>query len=284
MIAIEQGSRWRIWVQRHTLLACFILAFSISWLIELPVVLSRVGLAWLPYDLPAVLIYTSPGVPLGPAGAAFLLTALLEGKAGVLRLLKRYIQWRVAFIWYLLILLGSPLLMTLTASFFYTPHLEKTLPFISSYLLSLLIAFVINGEEGGWRGFALPRLQMRFGPFWASMILGLLWGIWHLPLMFIPTQSPLGGHELTLTLFTLFMVQIIAKSLSYTWLFNHTGGSILLATLYHAALNGYQAAALFGPVDRVEYELIRVIYFGGLALLLLLCTRGKLGYTPYEKE
>ncbi len=269
----------RIWLQRHSLLAYFILAFGISWLIELPVVLSRSGIGWFPYDLPPILTSTSPGVPLGPAGAAFILTALLEGKPGVIHLLKRYIQWRVSLKWYVLILLGSPLLLTLTISFFYAPHLQNLPIFLWSYLVHLLIAFMINGEEGGWRGFALPRLQKQSGPLQGSIILGLLWGLWHVPLMLIPAQSPLN-HVITLSLLLFFFLQITAKSISYTWLFNNAGGSLLIVTLFHAALNGYQVEPLFGPVDRVDYQLALTICFGIAALLIIAFTRGRLSYKP----
>jgi membrane protease YdiL (CAAX protease family) len=283
MFVATNISPTRIWLQKHSLFAYFVLAFGISWLIELPVVLSRSGIGWLPYDLPPMLTSTSPGVPLGPVGAAFILTALLEGKPGVIRLLKRYIQWQVSLKWYLLVLLGVPLLLTLTVSLFYAPHLQNIPVFLGSYLMHLLIAFMINGEEGGWRGFALPRLQKQFGPLQGSIILGLLWGLWHVPLMLIPSQSPLN-HAVTLSLLIFFFIQITAKSISYTWLSNNTGGNLLIVTLFHAALNGYQVEPLFGSMDRAYYQLALAICFGIVALLIIAFTRGTLSYKPDELE
>lgn len=263
-------SPWRCWLKQHSLLAYFILAFSISWLFELPVVLSHAGLGWLPYNVPPLLANSSPGVPLGPTGAAFILTALLEGKVGVMRLLKRYVQWRVSLKWYLLILLGSPLLMLLSASVFSAPHLQRLPFFLSSYSTHLLIALAINWEEGGWRGFALPRLQKLAGPLWGSLILGFMWGTWHLPLMFIPTQSPYG-HTFTWALALFFFMQIMAKSVNYTWIFNNTGGSLLMATLIHAAtsINAHDIEQLFGATGALMAQAEAALAYGCLPYWLL---------------
>jgi membrane protease YdiL (CAAX protease family) len=147
--------------------------------------------------------------------------------------------------------------------------------------MHLLFAFMINGEEGGWRGFALPRLQKQIGPLLGTIILGILWGAWHLPLMLIPAQNTLG-HAVTLTLLLFFFLEITAKSISYTWLFNNTGGSLLIATLFHAAasINGHDIEQLFGKVDVMVPHLAAAIGFGGVALLIIALTRGTLSYKP----
>jgi uncharacterized protein len=281
MLVATNTSPWRTWLRNHSLLAYFLLVFGISWLLELPVTLSQSGIGLFPYTLPPLLTSSSPGVPLGPVGAAFLLTALLEGKPGIIRLLKRYIQWRVSLKWYLLILLGCPLLLTLTVSSFSIPHFQQLPAFLGSYLGHVLLVVLINWEEVGWRGFALPRLQKQVGPVWGSLILGVLWGMWHLPLLFIPEQSPVG-HTITLALLVVFFLAIIAKSVSFTWLFNNTNGSLLIATLFHAAasLNGHDLAYLFGKVDFMVPEQVSAIGFGVAALLLIAFTRGKLSYKP----
>lgn len=283
MIKTMHTSSWRTWLYQHALLAYFLLAFGISWLIELPVTLSQSGIGLLPYHLPSFLVNLSPGVPLGPTGAAFLLTALLEGKPGVIRLLKRYLQWRVSLKWYLLIFLGCPLLMTLTTSYFSAPHLQNLPIFLWSYLIHVLFALMVNWEEGGWRGFALPRLQERVGPLPGTIMLGMLWGTWHLPLLLIPAQNPMGPTiTLSLLLFCLFLLQTTVKSVCYTWLANNTGGSLLIVTLFHAAssINGHDLAQLFGQVDALVPSLATTIGFGGVALLIIALTRGTLAYKP----
>ncbi|GHO46954.1 CPBP family intramembrane glutamic endopeptidase [Ktedonospora formicarum] len=285
MLSTTHISPRRTWLQNHSLLAYFLLAFGISWLFELPITLSQSGIGLLPYHLPPLLTSLTPGVPLGPTGAAFILTALLEGKPGVIRLLKRYIQWRVSLKWYLLILLGCPLLLALAVSLFSTPRLQNLPTFLGSYLMHVLFALSLNWEEGGWRGFALPRLQKQAGPLLGTIVLGILWGIWHLPLSLIPAQNPMGSAiTLSLPLFCLFLFQTTAKSVSYTWLWNNTGGSLLIATLFHAAasLNGHDLDQLFGKVNAVVPSFATAIGFGGVALLIIILTRGTLSYKPNE--
>lgn len=285
MVSTTHTLPGRTWLQNHSLSAYFLLTFGISWLIELPVTFSQSGIGLFPYHLPSLLVSLSPGVPLGPIGAAFLLTALLEGKPGMIRLLKRYIQWRVSLRWYLLILLGCPLLLTLTVSFFSIPHLQNLPTFLGSYLMHLLFVLMVNWEEGGWRGFALPRLQKQAGPLLGTIILGILWGTWHLPLLLIPAQNPMGPTiTLSLLLFCLFVFQTTAKSVCYTWLWNNTGGSLLIVTLFHAAaaINGHDLAQLFGKVTALVSPLASAIGFGGGALLIIALTKGMLSYKRKE--
>jgi uncharacterized protein len=93
------------------------------------------------------------------------------------------------------------------------------------------LVFRAVGEETGWRGFALPRLQRRIGPLGASVLLGLIWGVWHLPLFLVP-----GSFHQTIP-FALFILQDVALAVVMTWLSNHTGGSLVPAHLFHAASN-----------------------------------------------
>ena len=96
-------------------------------------------------------------------------------------------------------------------------------------LLSVVVAPV--GEELGWRGFALPRLQRRLGPAWASVVLGIAWGIWHLPFFLLPPSSE------AMPPFILFLGSCVAETFIFTWLFNRTGGSVFICMVYHAATN-----------------------------------------------
>jgi membrane protease YdiL (CAAX protease family) len=99
-----------------------------------------------------------------------------------------------------------------------------------------LVDAISNGEEIGWRGYLLPRLGKRHTPLESSIIVGLLWGIWHLP-----RYLEQGGGP-----FVLFMIRIVADSILYTWLFNRTGGSLLLTTIFHASGN---TAGAFLPLS-----------------------------------
>jgi membrane protease YdiL (CAAX protease family) len=140
-------------------------------------------------------------------------------------------------------------------------------------------------EEPGWRGFALPRLQQRYGPIGASLILGLLHGLWHMPALMTINLGPLP-----LANYVPFMLTVIMTAVLYTWVYNHTAGSVLIAMLMHAAGNAvtqwltvlFRDAGLQEPRIGVAGFLasttwINVIGYGLAALLLVVLTRGRLG-------
>src|SRR3712207_6537622 len=87
------------------------------------------------------------------------------------------------------------------------------------------------GEELGWRGYALPRLLARRSALAASLILGLLWGLWHLPTFYV-----LGAPQHGLPI-SAFLLLTMAYSVLFTWIYLHTRGSVLIATLFHSAIN-----------------------------------------------
>ena len=193
-----------------------------------------------------------------PAIAAFLIVVLHAGLSGLQRFLSRLLLWRCALGWYGLIILGVPLI-SLTGA--YIKGTLFTDPFAFSGLgaaLSAIAFMLILGpmEEFGWRGIALPLLQRRMAPIWAGSVLGLIWGIWHLPAFF------LGGTPQSAWDFTPFLVGAVAVSVILTPIFNASGGSILIAALFHFALNNpvlpdaqpydmwlFAALAVLGPVD-----------------------------------
>jgi membrane protease YdiL (CAAX protease family) len=110
------------------------------------------------------------------------------------------------------------------------------LPGVSTQLLItapllFLIGGLVNGEEIGWRGFALPRLQAKYNALTASLILGIVWALFHLPLFFTRGDSFASTPPLS------FLIRMIAAAILFTWLSNNTGGSLLLAYLMHAASN-----------------------------------------------
>ncbi len=161
------------------LVAYFVLAYALSWLILVPA-----GLGLLP-DSAAVLAWLAP---FGPAAAAFVVTALTGGRPAVGQLLRRLVQWRVGIRWYLLVLLGIPLIELLGAFAVLgtvpLDDLARNWPLIfTGYLPAVLITLVLVGvgEEPGWRGFALPRLQESHGPLVGTAVLSMVWGMWHLP-------------------------------------------------------------------------------------------------------
>jgi membrane protease YdiL (CAAX protease family) len=108
--------------------------------------------------------------------------------------------------------------------------------------LNVILTLLTGGplfEEPGWRGFALPRLQDRYGPLVGTLILGLLWAVWHLPFYFIPGWADLNGG-LSLASLSVFGLSALAIAIILTWVFDHTRGSLLLAMLVHASLNTFR--------------------------------------------
>ncbi|MCP3867419.1 MAG: CPBP family intramembrane metalloprotease [Gammaproteobacteria bacterium] len=168
-----------------------------------------------------------------PAIAAFSVILYTSGVRGLQRFLVRVLLWRCSPIWYGFIILGIPLLFlygfVLKGNFS-----ELTFPFASSQSLLLALALTaIKGpvEEFGWRGLALPLLQRKFTPIWSGLLLGLIWGFWHLP-AFLLSGTPQSAWS-----FTPFFVGSVAISVIVTALFNTSRGSILLPALFHFQLN-----------------------------------------------
>jgi len=215
----------------------YILAFGISWLGWVPLALGSHGIS--PFDKPYfqfLLIFPA----IGPALAAIIVTQMTHGKTGVRDLLKALIQWRVDLDWYLVAVFGPVVLLiagkaiTKLLGFSVTPAGPQGDLFsvaISAFAMSLLPN---TCEEIGWRGFALPRLQKRYNALLATLTVGVLWGLWHLPLFF-SVGNPMSEYPLPHFIF------IVAGAFIYTWLYNSTKGSILLVALFHVALNTFGA-------------------------------------------
>ena len=167
-----------------------------------------------------------------PAIAAFILVAHAGGIEGLQRFLGRVLLWRCSVTWYTFLLIGIPLIF-IAGSVLSGNLYTEPFPFasIQSLLIALLLA-AIKGpvEEFGWRGFALPLLQRKLAPLWAGLILGSIWGVWHLPAFL------LSGTQQSEWSFAAFFIGCLAISVIATALFNQSGGSILLAGFFHFSL------------------------------------------------
>lgn len=220
-------------LQRHSLVIGFGLMFLLTW----PIDLANSGI--IQVELP-FLVYIFLGW--GFVIAAVIMTGITLGLHGVIDLLKRYLIWRVALKWYLVAFFLSPIFMWisihLNAAFTHVPPDFNTavvyqifgggvqLPII--VLPFFLFEMLSNGEEIGWRGYVLPRLQTKFNALASSLILGIVWGFWHLP-KYLSDWDAVS--------FFWFMVHILAISILMTWLYNNTQGSLLLVAIFHAASN-----------------------------------------------
>ena len=158
-----------------------------------------------------------------------------EGKAGTRRLLERIFYWQVGAKWYVFAAFFFAA-VKLTAAVAHRVFAGEWPRFGAEawYVLAgavMISTWVQAGEEVGWRGYALPRLTDRFGLARASLVLGIVWAVWHLPLFFIPGMSVFGQS------FPLYLLQVTAISITMAWLYWRTGGSLLLVMLFHAAIN-----------------------------------------------
>ena len=170
-----------------------------------------------------------------PSLVALWLTARVEGDSGLRALLSGVVRWRVAAGWYLFALAYIPALK-LTVALVHRLATGAWPRFGDDPWYLILPAIAVStpfqaGEEIGWRGYALPRLAARFGLARASILLGLIWGSWHLPQFFIPEADTYGQS------FFVYVLQVTALSVAMAWLYARTNGSLLLVMLLHAAVN-----------------------------------------------
>jgi uncharacterized protein len=272
-------------MRRHPLSCYFFLAYLLSWIGWLPLVLSQNGLGLLPFHLPPAAI---AGGGLGPIGSSFIMTAITSGKAGLRHLLRRFIIWRVGVQWYVFAILGIPVLfflgvIVIVPAAWSAFHLSS-LPFILLVYAGLFLAQLCSSplaEEPGWRGFALPRLQERCGSLRGTLILACFWGCWHFPLFLLSGYNGSGRGILGMGIpFTEFLLGIFSTAMIITWVFNHTRGSLLIVMLVHAAIDSFPLAFLFPQknISGTSIELSIMLSFCSFALLILIVTRGKLGY------
>ena len=262
------------------LVGYFFGAYLLTWLFWIPAVLADAGQLTLP--LPSFAFLAIGG--LGPVLAAIVVTANLSGTPGVRRLFGQLKRWRVPPRWYGMALGGIPLIGLAAAGIHATLGGTLATETISNILVALPFQFVfvalIGGgldEEMGWRGFALPRLQARYDAVVANLVLGVLWTCWHLPLFFV------GSDVFARSPFALYLLETIAISFVLGWIYNSTGGSLLLAVLAHTAQNVTTSAVenlvfdpFLGALSSLQYELIESGVWVLAAVAVVLLTRGTL--------
>jgi uncharacterized protein len=284
--AVVKPFRMRGWISKHQLLSFFILAYTITW-ISLLAAIVAIQFDLIGADSPILEVANNLGT-FGPAIAAFTVAAVVGGRREVGQLLRRIGRWRVGIGWYLFVLGAVPLILMLGMSVVYGPALLGVLVaqwplVVTGFLPAVAITALITGlgEEPGWRGFALPRLQAKYGALLGILILNVLWQLWHLPnILFQP--GGVGG-------FALWTLATIANGFILAWVYNRTG-SLLLVLLLHATQN--KSASL---VSNLVYTLdptilerpaqfmnqlyvVNAVAVGVVVLLLIGLTRGRLGY------
>jgi membrane protease YdiL (CAAX protease family) len=234
-------------VQRHPVLAYYVLTFAISWGGVLLLIGGPGSIPGTPEQIGSLIWWVVLTLELGPPVAGLFLTGLVSGRAGYAELLARLLRWRVGVRWYAVALLAAPLLGTAVllvlalTSPAYLPGIftasDKT-----SLLLPAIVAGLLGGfgEELGWTGFAIPRLRQQHGVLATGLFVGALWGVWH----YLVTPAWIAGTyagELPLALFLTAMgvLAVVGNLTPYrvlmVWVYDRTG-SLLVAMLMHTSL------------------------------------------------
>ncbi len=241
-------------VRRHPLISFFVLAYTLSW--------------W-PTILYAFDLSPQPIVGFGPFLAALVVLAVTHGKTGVVALLRRMVRWRVAPAWYAVALL-VPVAITVAATALNvlvgaqvpdSAELGGWTSLFSTFALLLLIPGIGGAwEEPGWRGYALPQLQVGRSALLASLILGVLWAFWHLPLMVV---GEVHWSDIVL---------VIAVSVVFAWVFNNASGSVLIVMLMHAmnnTISGSFFSPMFSGADSVRQSWLLAMLWCSLAIVVV---------------
>jgi membrane protease YdiL (CAAX protease family) len=250
----------KVLIKSHPILSYFALTFVISW--------GGVLVLGAPYGMPATSDQANKFWPivflpffLGPLLASLLLTGIVNGRDGFRELLSRLSKWRVNFRWYAVAFLTAPLLVTtillvlsLTSSIF-LPQILTSADKVGLLLTGLLVGLIEGGlmEELGWTGFAVPHLRLRYSVVTTGVIVGFLWGLWHILPTFWSSGNSSGTLDLPLFLPTCFYYigVLPAYRILMVWVYDHTR-SLLVAILMHAILSASTLFILLPPAIGVQ--------------------------------
>ncbi len=201
------------WIKKDPLIAFLVFTFVISWT-------SWIAIYVVPMPRLVAMVLNQVGL-FGPFFSSVTVTGVLHGGSGIGRFLGRILQWRVGIQWYLFVLFSAAVLAAAAGGLYVLAG--ETAPAV---VFTVGFGSLISGvrEEYGWRGFVLPRLQKQYGPLKASIVIGMIWTLWHLPIM--PVELPM---------MPVYLLEAMAISILFTWVYNRTGGSMLFPVLYHAA-------------------------------------------------
>lgn len=233
------------------LLAYFLLTFFVTW---------SVWFAALGVAAPGNMGLFGGGGPVfllgvfAPALVALAFTAQAEGRAGVMRLLARIGRWHVPARWYV-VAIGYFAVIKLAAALVHRIVTHEWPPFGDTPVALMMMGIAVStwaqaGEEVGWRGYALPRLAQYIGLGGASLVLGVVWAVWHLPLFVLPDSGSTGQS------FPAYLLQVMAMSVVLAFLYWKTNGSLLLAMVMHASVNnttGIVPAAIGGAIVPIAF-------------------------------
>jgi membrane protease YdiL (CAAX protease family) len=242
----------------------FGITFALTWALFLPLVLRVFSRSSGEGSLLEAL-----GV-LAPTFSAFVLTACAAGWAGVRRLGRQGRRWRVGAGWYAFVLAGPGLaawaglaIMAILGG--HASPADLSVDAVVAAMISGVLAGTF--EEFGWSGFAFPALQARFGFLWAGVAMGIAVALWHIPFFLTP------GTTQASSAFVFFLVQLIPARILFGWIYNGTGGSVLLTILFHGSWNAWGEILAPGPMVADPYGITETVILWAVAITVLIMTR-----------
>jgi membrane protease YdiL (CAAX protease family) len=281
-------------IKNNPVLTYFIITFAISWGGVILVMSAFGGIPATKEQFDTQIPIAIPVMLGGPSVAGLLLTGLVYGRAGFRDLLSRLLKWRVSFRWYAIALLAGPLVLlaSLLALSLFSPVFLPGI-FVSNNKASILlfgvVAALVTGllEELGWTGFAVPRLRLRYSILTTGLIVGVLWGAWHIIGQVVMASGMYSG-ALHLPIFLigntigLLVGQLLAFRILTVWVYDRTG-SLLVAMLMHVTLTA--ATMIFEPlaisgVPLFIYGLVSAVAMWVIAIAVAAANRGQLSRQP----
>lgn len=261
----------KTFIQRHPIVSYFAMAYLISWIGAFLVVAPKLIQGEAIPRLDGLLMF--PVMLLGPSIAGITMTAITDGKSGLRDMFSRMGKWRVGIQWYAALLIPPVLILAVLFSL----HSVISPVFTPNLNLLGIVYGIVPGflEEIGWTGVAFPKLQSRHGTLTGGLFLGVLWGLWHLPVInFLGVASPHGAYWLPYAL--AFIVAMTAIRLLIIWVYTHTK-SILLAQLLHASSTGFLVVlsplAVSAAQEALWYWVYAAILWVVVATIVLLFSR-----------
>ena len=234
--------RLKNYTQRHPVLAYFIGSFSISWIGAFVIIAPKIFAHHTIPKMDGILMF--PIMLTGPATVGIFLTRWNEGKTGLRQLIGRMFNWKIPIRWYLVALFAPPCLILMVLVLlqnFDSPAFHPNF-----FMFGLLFGLPAGAlEEIGWTGYAFPKMRLQYSFIKTSLLLGLLWGLWHLPVIdFLGAASPHGHYLVPFAL--AFIAAMMAIRIIICWLYSKTN-SLLLAQLAHTISTS--ALVVLGPPD-----------------------------------
>jgi membrane protease YdiL (CAAX protease family) len=281
-----EDSGFRRAVDRRGLLVFALIAYAIFWTLA---IVAFIGIEAGTIDPDGAFVGIATTVaPAAPLFAALIVLSITHGRAGLTRLWRSMVQWRVDPRWYVFVFIGIPLVMTaavliLTGAAGLAALVANADVVLTQLPLAILSIAVFTGiaEEPGWRGYAQPWANRRYSPLIAALIVSTIWAVWHLPnALFNETAVSAAIH----------VVVTAINGVVLAWMYNSTRGSVFIVILAHGAINamgGLYTSALADTgvgVDRVPYYLLSILAFGLIAAIVVVMTRGRLGMPDAADE